>query len=247
MLKQYPTMAPDLQPKAIELLTQRSAWSKQLLGEIDAKKIPSSALNVNQVRKLLASKDADLVKRVTSVWGTVRDGRNPEREKVVADMRTLLKKTPGDVTRGQAIFKKICAQCHKLHGEGADVGPDITSNGRNDYEQLLSNVFDPSLVIGAGFRATRVVTTSGKIVDGLVGRGQSESRRAQDARRQVGDDPARGGRRNEDEPAVVHAGGAGKADDAAGDRGPVRGDHARPAAGGSAGPEDTGDAVTRFI
>ncbi|HEX3314464.1 MAG TPA: PVC-type heme-binding CxxCH protein [Gemmataceae bacterium] len=168
VLKQYPTMAADVQPKAIELLTQRSAWSKQLLGEIDAKKIPTSALNVNQVRKLLASKDAQLVKRVTSVWGTVRDGRNPEREKVVADMRALLKKTPGDVTHGQAIFKKICAQCHKLHGEGADVGPDITSNGRNDYEQLLSNVFDPSLVIGAGFRATRVVTTSGKIVDGLL-------------------------------------------------------------------------------
>jgi putative membrane-bound dehydrogenase-like protein len=168
VLQQYPTLAADVQPKAIELLTQRSAWSKQLLGEIDAKKIPPTALNVNQVRKLLASKDAELVKRVTSVWGTVRDGRNPEREKVVADMRDLLKKTPGDVVRGQAIFKKICAQCHKLHGEGADVGPDITSNGRNDYEQLLSNVFDPSLVIGAGFRATRVVTTSGKVVDGLL-------------------------------------------------------------------------------
>src|SRR5206468_7030149 len=63
---------------------------------------------------------------------------------------------------------KICAQCHKMHGEGTDVGPDITSNGRSDFEQLLSNVFDPSLVIGAGYQATTVVTTAGQVVTGLV-------------------------------------------------------------------------------
>jgi putative heme-binding domain-containing protein len=168
VLKQYPTMAADLQPSAIDLLTQRSSWSKRLLAEIEAKKIPPGALNVNQVRKLLASKDVELVKQVTRVWGTVRETRNPEREKVVADMREMLKKTPGDAFKGQLVFKKLCAQCHKLHGEGADVGPDITSNGRSDFDQLLSNVFDPSLVIGAGYRATQVVTTKGTVLSGLL-------------------------------------------------------------------------------
>jgi putative heme-binding domain-containing protein len=161
-------MEPDLQPKAIDLLTQRAAWSKMLLGEIEAKRIPPAALNVNQVRKLLAAKDADLVKQVTKVWGTVREGRNPEREKIVAQMRDLLKKTPGDPKAGRLHFNKICAQCHKIYGEGQDVGPDITSNGRSDFEQLLSNVFDPSLVIGAGFTATTVVTNRGQTIAGLV-------------------------------------------------------------------------------
>ena len=48
------------------------------------------------------------------------------------------------------MFNRVCGQCHKLYGQGQDVGPDITLNGRNSFEQLLSNVFDPSLVIGAG-------------------------------------------------------------------------------------------------
>jgi putative heme-binding domain-containing protein len=143
-------------------------WSKALLAEIGAKKIPTAALNVNQVRKLLASKDKDLVQQVTKVWGTVRTDRNPEREKLVAEMRDMLKKTPGDPIAGRLHFNKICAQCHKIYGEGQDVGPDITANGRSDFEQLLSNVFDPSLVIGAGYTATTVVTGDGKSIAGLI-------------------------------------------------------------------------------
>ncbi len=168
LLGAYTKLEPDVQPKAIDLLTQRSVWSKTLLGEIAAKKLPPSVLNVNQVRKLLASKDADLVKQVTKVWGTVRTDRNPQREQLVAEMRDLLKTTPGDPKAGRLHYNKICAQCHKMYGEGQDVGPDITSNGRSDFEQLLSNVFDPSLVIGAGYTATTVVTNNGQSLAGLV-------------------------------------------------------------------------------
>lgn len=168
VLRHYPKMEPELQPKAIELLTQRSTWARQLLKQVEQKKIATGAINVNQVKKMLALKDAELSKHVTAVWGTLREDRNPEREKVVAEMRTLLKKTPGSAQAGQEVFKKLCGQCHKIHGEGQDVGPDITSNGRSDFEQLLSNVFDPSLVIGAGYVATTVTTKKGLVITGLV-------------------------------------------------------------------------------
>jgi putative heme-binding domain-containing protein len=48
------------------------------------------------------------------------------------------------------------------------VGPDLTSSGRSTYEQLLSNVFDPSLVIGKGYESTTVLTTTGRSLTGLV-------------------------------------------------------------------------------
>ncbi|QDT46032.1 Cytochrome c [Symmachiella dynata] len=168
ILAAYPGLEPDLQPDAIERLTDRGQWSKKLLTAIDEKKIPASAINVNQVRKLLASKDKDLIKSVRSVWGTVRTKRDPNREKVLAQMRTFLRKTPGDAAAGQQVFHKLCGQCHTIHGKGADLGPDITVNGRASYDQLLSNVFDPSLVIGAAYRATIIVTTKGRVVTGLV-------------------------------------------------------------------------------
>ena len=106
---------------------------------------------------MLALKDADLSKHVTAVG--IREDRNPQREKIVADTAHLSEKTPGNPKERQ-VFKKLCAQCHKIHGEGQDVGPDITSNGRNDFDQLVSNVFDPSLVIGPGYQATTIATAT---------------------------------------------------------------------------------------
>jgi putative heme-binding domain-containing protein len=168
VLDAYERMEPELQPKAIELLTQRAAWGKQLLQAVADKKIPSAALNVNQVRKLLASKDAELVKQVRAIWGSVREGRNPEREKVVQEMSSFLRKNRGDARAGVIVFKNLCGQCHKIHGDGVEVGPDLTGNGRASFEQLISNVFDPSLVIGAAYQATTIETKQGRVLTGLV-------------------------------------------------------------------------------
>jgi putative membrane-bound dehydrogenase-like protein len=168
VLAAYGRLEPELKPKAAELLTQRPAWAKALLEAIGRKAIPENALNVTQVRTLLGSKDAELVKLVRSHWGTVRAGRDPAREAVVAEMRDLVRKTHGDPVAGRAAFEKVCAQCHVIYGAGQDVGPDITSNGRGSFEQLLSNVFDPSLVIGASYQATTVATQDGRVLTGLL-------------------------------------------------------------------------------
>jgi putative heme-binding domain-containing protein len=48
-----------------------------------------------------------------------------------------------------------------------EVGPDITRNGRNDFEQLISNVLDPSAVIGPAYQAVAVLTDDGRVVTGL--------------------------------------------------------------------------------
>jgi len=168
VLRAYPALEPDVQPRAIELLTQRATWAKELLAAIGKKQIPPEALGVNQVRKLLASRDADLVKAVEAKWGKLREARDPRREAVIAQMRTLIRQTPGDALKGQEAFKKVCGQCHKIYGEGQEVGPDITVNGRSTFEQLLSNVFDPSLVIGPSYQARTIATTEGRVVTGLV-------------------------------------------------------------------------------
>jgi putative membrane-bound dehydrogenase-like protein len=168
ILERYARLEPSLQPKAIELLTQRPAWTLPLLDAVGRKAIPTSVLNVNQVRRLQASKDPAIRDRVRAAWGTVREGRNPAREQVIDRMRTFLKDAQGDALAGSSVFQKVCGQCHKIYGEGQEVGPEVTLNGRGSYEQLLSNVFDPSLVIGTAYQATTVATRSGRTLTGLL-------------------------------------------------------------------------------
>ena len=168
LVTRFAELPPELQSSAIELLTQRAGWSKALLTQVGEKKIAATAINVNQARRIQALKDKELNDLLSRHWGQVRDTRNPDREKVVTEMKSLIRQKSGDPFAGEKVFKRVCAACHKIYGEGPDIGPDITSNGRNDFNQLLSNVFDPSLVIGAGYRVCTVVTTNGRVQSGLL-------------------------------------------------------------------------------
>jgi putative membrane-bound dehydrogenase-like protein len=164
----FAKLEPELQPLAIDLLASRASWSHDLLAAIEKKRIDRAALGANQVRKLLASDNEALRKQVLAVWGTVRTERDPNRERVIARTRRAIRAAPGDAVAGQAVFQKVCGNCHKMYGQGQEVGPDITVNGRGSFEQLLSNVLDPSLVIGAAYQAKTVVTDDGRVLTGLL-------------------------------------------------------------------------------
>jgi putative membrane-bound dehydrogenase-like protein len=167
VLELYPSLEAPLQPRAIELLTQRPAWTRELLLAIAEREIPAAAINENQARRVLARNDPELTRLLHEHWGTIRTQRDPQRERLVARMKQFLREHPGDPHRGMAVYDKVCGQCHKIYDRGHEVGPDITRNGRNNYQQLLSNVFDPSLVIGRDYQARTVVTTDGRILTGL--------------------------------------------------------------------------------
>jgi putative heme-binding domain-containing protein len=168
ILAQYPKLAPQLQPLAIDLIMQREPWARKLLDAVLADKLPRGVLNANHLRKIMDSNDREAIWAVEKAFGKVREERNPEREKVVAEMGQYLRKNIGDPLAGQRVFKTLCAQCHTIYGEGGKVGPDITANGRASFDQLLSNVFDPSLVIGQPYQVVTVVTRDGRNLTGLI-------------------------------------------------------------------------------
>ena len=168
ILPLYARLSPELQPLAIDLLMQREPWARKLLNAVLAGTMPKSVLNANHLRKILDSNDREAVWAVEKAFGQVRHERNPDREKVVAEMTAFLRENPGDPVAGQRVFKNLCAQCHTMYGEGQNVGPDLTGNGRASFEQLVSNVFDPSLVIGPAYQVTTVVTRDGRNLTGLI-------------------------------------------------------------------------------
>ncbi|HEY3392299.1 MAG TPA: PVC-type heme-binding CxxCH protein [Lacipirellulaceae bacterium] len=168
ILAEYATLAPEVQPLAIDLVMQREPWARKLLDAVLANKLPKSVLDANHLRKIVESNDREALWAVEKAFGKIRGERNPVREKVVAEMGEFLRANIGDPVAGRAVFKKLCAQCHTIYGEGGKVGPDITANGRASFDQLLSNVFDPSLVIGAEYQVSTVVTKDGRNLTGLI-------------------------------------------------------------------------------
>jgi putative heme-binding domain-containing protein len=168
LLATYPRLDPAVQPAAVVALTERPAWARRLLAAIEQKSLPREVLNENHVRRLLRSSDKELAAAVRATWGSLRTDRSPDREQAIRTVREIVARTEGDPHAGVKVFQKACAQCHKIYEQGEDVGPELTRNGRNSWDQLLSNVFDPSLVIGAGYQPRIVITADGRSFTGLV-------------------------------------------------------------------------------
>ena len=69
---------------------------------------------------------------------------------------------------GKVLFKKLCATCHKFHGEGNSIGPDLTGAERKDREKLIRNVVDPSAMVRSQYIMHTAVTEDGRILSGLL-------------------------------------------------------------------------------
>ena len=74
------------------------------------------------------------------------------------------------------MFKEHCAKCHKLFGEGEEIGPDLTTANRKDQEYMLTSIVDPSCFIRVEYLSVQVVTDDGRILAGLVTRGDADPR-----------------------------------------------------------------------
>ena len=93
-----------------------------------------------------------------------------DKLKLIAAKKEMIlgAKNPPDLKAGYEVAKKTCFMCHKLYGEGADVGPDLTGVGRSSLDALLANVIDPNQIIGAGYEMVEVETKDGRSVSGRM-------------------------------------------------------------------------------
>ncbi|MBI4604812.1 MAG: c-type cytochrome [Planctomycetes bacterium] len=168
VLRRYASLPADVQPLAVELLLERQHWARRLLDAALAGQVPEGTLHAVHLERFLEGNDREAIWAIEKRWGKLRRERDPERRRVVEETALRLREHPGDARAGQRVFAKVCTQCHRIYGEGHDVGPDLTTNGRASWEQLLSNILDPNLVIGAGYETTTVTTADGRVLAGLV-------------------------------------------------------------------------------
>jgi putative membrane-bound dehydrogenase-like protein len=169
LLSVWKTLPPEAAPQVLDALSTRPAWAHKLVDAVTAKHIPTAAVNVNQIRRMQEFGDKKLAERVAAVWGQIRSGRNPDREKIVADhMKMFRNGVKGNISNGAKVYEKHCAQCHQFRGKGVEVGPKLDENGRTGVPLLVSNILDPSLVIGKDYQARLLLMQDGRSLTGLV-------------------------------------------------------------------------------
>ncbi len=168
VLATIPKLQPDIRATIVERCTQRAPSRLPLLEQVAAGKVAKDLFNTNQLQRLIDSGDPAVIAQVQKIWGSIRLGNREDRLLAIENAQKMLRTTKGNAANGWPVFERVCGQCHVLHERGYEVGPNLTSNGRSSFSQLLSNVLDPSLVIGNAYQAYTVLTADGQVITGLL-------------------------------------------------------------------------------
>lgn len=159
-------------PRILEILVSRKNFAEQLVYRIGDEKGQFAPADISPflARQIRGLNDEGLTKKLTEVWGEMRDSPK-ERKEMIAKLKQQI--TPesalkADLSNGRALFKKSCSTCHKLYNDGAKIGPNLTGSQRSNLDYLLENILDPSAVVGKDYRMSIVVLVDGRSLNGLV-------------------------------------------------------------------------------
>ena len=167
ILKRWPALAPAARRTAAEVLVSRNLWATALLKAVEQKKVAATDISASAVRSLSQHSSASIRDRAVQLVGRYR-ATDADKLKLIADKRKAALAGTPDLNGGYEVAKKTCFVCHKLHGEGSDVGPDLTGVGRSTLDALLANIIDPNQVIGKGYENVEVETKDGRTVSGRL-------------------------------------------------------------------------------
>ena len=168
ILAEYPKLSPELQP-----LADRSGHAARGVGPQAAQYRPRWEVAQEHPRRQPPSQNSGEQRPRSAMGGgkSVRPYSRRAKPGAGEGRRRnewVFARKHRRSNRRRARLQEPLRQCHTIHGEGRKLGPDITANGRASFEQLLSNVFDPSLVIGPAYQVVTVVTEDGRNLTGLI-------------------------------------------------------------------------------
>jgi putative membrane-bound dehydrogenase-like protein len=165
LLKNQPDAA--LASAIRDVLLTRSSSARIWLTAVDRGEISPASATIEQVRRIALLQDSELDALVTKHWGRLQGASREEKLAEVRRLNNDVRAAAGNPAAGKLLFRKHCAACHQLFGEGTKVGPDLTTANRQDRDFLLISLVDPSSVIRKEFVSVVVQTKSGRVLTGL--------------------------------------------------------------------------------
>jgi putative membrane-bound dehydrogenase-like protein len=159
---------------ALAALASRAEWGTVLLDAIERGDLPRDLLGAFLTRQLGGLGDAAIRARVAALVGS-GGAAGPERIDAWKDRLGPERLAAADPAAGRGVWQKQCAACHRMHGEGGSLGPDLTGSGRRDLDYLLTNIVTPSATVSPDYRMKQVVVADGRVLSGIVIRRTAET------------------------------------------------------------------------
>jgi putative heme-binding domain-containing protein len=159
-----PKFSDEVQVAAMNLLASRAESTAPLLEAISGMRIEAKKVPQDVVAKIrLNSPDAAL-----KIFGAEKKQTTGELQVEIDRVNKVLNSGSGSPYEGFKVFSMTCAGCHKLFGQGGQIGPDLTAFKRDDLQNMLLNIVHPNAEIREGYVNYILTTKDGRTLTGFL-------------------------------------------------------------------------------
>ncbi|MEX2120822.1 MAG: PVC-type heme-binding CxxCH protein [Pirellulales bacterium] len=149
-------------------LALRPEGAHTLLDQVQAGKASPRLLQERVVQeRLRAINRRELDQRLSELTANLPPADERIRQ-LIHQRREAFAAAETNADQGRVVFKKTCAACHRLNGEGTKIGPDLEGIGLRGADRLLEDMLDPSRNVDQAFRSTVLTTVNGDSISGLL-------------------------------------------------------------------------------
>lgn len=164
----FTQLSADSRAVAETLLASRPVWAQELLKAVDDGTLKPEDVSEPGLRKISRHNDSKINELISKHWGSITGSSTEQMQERLKELTAVLSAGSGNPKKGKPLYMKNCGKCHRLFGEGGQIGPDLTSFKRDNQERILANVVNPSQEIREGFENHVVMTADGRVVNGFL-------------------------------------------------------------------------------
>jgi putative membrane-bound dehydrogenase-like protein len=165
LLASWAGYSPAVRREVLEGIFARGDRLRDLLKAMVENKVLAGQIEPFRLDQLRKHSNRDIrTKALALLTGQVA----ADRQKIVDSYRPALD-LKSDTAHGKAVFKRVCATCHRLENEGTEVGPDLLSALKTKTAPgLLVDIFDPSREVDPRFINYVVINKAGRLFSGII-------------------------------------------------------------------------------
>jgi putative membrane-bound dehydrogenase-like protein len=170
IVKGYADYSDEEKIDAVTTLTSRPAFAQALLVAMEKKLVSTRDVSAFNARQIQALGNKEITDRLAKVWGTIRPA-SEDKAVLLTKYKTALTAAnlkKANLSNGRQLYQKNCAACHRLFGEGNDIGPDLTGSQRSNLDYILENIIDPSAIVAKDYQVTVFEAKDGRVILGII-------------------------------------------------------------------------------
>ncbi|MBX3437048.1 MAG: c-type cytochrome, partial [Planctomycetaceae bacterium] len=164
LLEHWESFGPGARKAAVNAMLSQTSRTSELLEAIATGTVNAGDLEPADRQLLLNHPEMSIRELAVRVLG---QPPADDRAAVLASYEPGLEAAT-DVERGRAVYRKTCANCHRLGTEGHAVGPDLASVKNKSARDLLIAILDPNRERQPNYTSYTLVTTEGRVVTGII-------------------------------------------------------------------------------